>query len=248
MKTGSKHTKETQEKMRISAQKRIMPPMTEEHKKKLRESNKKTWSNLELLNKHSKETLKRLSLLSSEEKERRLEKLRKMSQTFEARERARKTMIRLRQDPEFIKKAKEKQKKIIKTGDKNPFYGRKHKIETRLKISKNKKESEKTPRGPKNPAWIDGRGEERKDKRVTFSHTIEYRLFREAVLKRDNYTCKKCGERGRRLHVDHIKSFRKFPELRLQISNGRVLCLDCHKKTPNYGRKEDYAKTLSTSK
>jgi hypothetical protein len=34
----------------------------------------------------------------------------------------------------------------------------------------------------------------------------------------------------------HIKSWRDFPELRFEVSNGKTLCLDCHKKYRLFGR------------
>lgn len=67
--------------------------------------------------------------------------------------------------------------------------------------------------------------------------SIEYKFWREAVFKRDNWICVLCGQKGGNLNADHIKSFALFPELRFAIDNGRTLCIDCHKKTDNYGRK-----------
>jgi hypothetical protein len=63
----------------------------------------------------------------------------------------------------------------------------------------------------------------------------EYKEWREKVYERDNYTCIFCGYRGNKLSVDHIKPFSLFPELRLDISNGRTLCQECHKATETYG-------------
>lgn len=62
-----------------------------------------------------------------------------------------------------------------------------------------------------------------------------YRAWRIAVFERDHYTCVHCYKRGGILNADHIKPFAKFPELRLDISNGRTLCEPCHKKTDTYG-------------
>lgn len=94
--------------------------------------------------------------------------------------------------------------------------------------------------------------------------SIEYRLWREAVLKRDKYTCVWCGakngywwnvkkyQKGKImpiecqsndkeqkiiLHVDHIKKFSDYPELRFAIDNGRTLCFPCHKTTETYGNR-----------
>lgn len=65
--------------------------------------------------------------------------------------------------------------------------------------------------------------------------SLEFRLWREAVFKRDDYTCQLCDKRGGILHPDHIKPFAYYPELRFELSNGRTLCRDCHMKTPTWG-------------
>lgn len=61
--------------------------------------------------------------------------------------------------------------------------------------------------------------------------SIEYKVWANAVKKRDNYTCQICSKRnGGELHSDHIKPFSIYPELRFDINNGRTLCADCHYK------------------
>lgn len=60
--------------------------------------------------------------------------------------------------------------------------------------------------------------------------SIEYEEWRKYCMERDNFTCVECGIIGGRLEVDHIKPFSLYPDLRLELSNGRTLCKPCHKK------------------
>ncbi len=57
---------------------------------------------------------------------------------------------------------------------------------------------------------------------------IEYKLWREAIFSRDNWTCQKCGERGGKLVAHHLYNFADFPKLRTSIENGTTLCKKCH--------------------
>lgn len=64
---------------------------------------------------------------------------------------------------------------------------------------------------------------------IRIRNSIEYKLWREAVFTRDNWTCVWCLIRGVKLNADHIKPFSLFPELRFALDNGRTLCVPCHK-------------------
>lgn len=101
--------------------------------------------------------------------------------------------------------------------------GKKPSIETRKKMSE-------AGKGAKCHFWKGGITSINIKIRMSF----EYKLWRESVFRRDNYTCIWCGQRGGRLNADHIKPFAFFPELRFAIDNGRTLCIDCHKKTDSY--------------
>lgn len=53
--------------------------------------------------------------------------------------------------------------------------------------------------------------------------------MRPLILERDNYTCTICNKRGNgELHVDHIKGWENYPELRFEPSNCRTVCRPCH--------------------
>lgn len=88
-------------------------------------------------------------------------------------------------------------------------------------------------RGEKCHLWRGGISANNEKEKIRKS--LEYKLWREAVYKRDNWTCVFCRVRGVKLEADHIKPFSTHPELRLSIDNGRTLCKPCHKETDTYG-------------
>ncbi len=108
----------------------------------------------------------------------------------------------------------------------NSHKGRKKSLSHRISMSLARQ-------GEKSHRWKGGISKIHKRIR----HSIEFKLWREAVFERDNYTCRFCGWRGGILHPDHIKPFAYFPELRFSIDNGRTLCVDCHKNTDTFGIK-----------
>ena len=80
---------------------------------------------------------------------------------------------------------------------------------------------------------------------VIIRYSSESKAWRKAILERDDYTCQMCKVRGGVLEVDHIKPFAYFPELRLELSNGRTLCRPCHRATDTFAYKaiKAYAKS-----
>ena len=65
----------------------------------------------------------------------------------------------------------------------------------------------------------------------------KYLSWRRRVFFRDKFTCQICGQVGGRIEADHIKEWVNYPTLRYELLNGRVLCKECHSKTPNYKSK-----------
>src|SRR5216683_2387363 len=52
--------------------------------------------------------------------------------------------------------------------------------------------------------------------------------LRREVFKRDGRRCMRCGSVNGEMHVDHIKPWQNFPELRYDVGNLQVLCRACH--------------------
>jgi hypothetical protein len=122
----------------------------------------------------------------------------------------------------------------FKKGDIPWITGKHHTIESRRKISEALK-------GEKGSNWKGGIT--LKNKKIKDS--IEYRLWRESVFARDDWTCQKCGKRGGRLHPHHIQNFAQYPELRFAIENGITLCEKCHIEFhKKYGKKNNTKKQL----
>ena len=61
--------------------------------------------------------------------------------------------------------------------------------------------------------------------------SLEMKVWREAVFKRDDWTCQECKRRGVYLEAHHVKKFSEYPELRFELNNGMTLCRDCHDLT-----------------
>lgn len=83
---------------------------------------------------------------------------------------------------------------------------------------------------------------------------VQYKLWRDSIFKRDDWTCHHCKKRGNgTLHAHHHKiTFSKIIENNKivtlddahnckelwDINNGITLCIDCHRKTDTYGRQK----------
>lgn len=141
--------------------------------------------------------------------------------------------------------------KIYK-GKGNPFYGKahskkydgmkgkNHSKESKLKMSKSRKgkkfsEQHRRSLSLSRKKYLFDMGKTSRKWKEQIRRSIDYKLWREAVFKRDDFTCQKCNARngnGKEVYLEahHIKSFIKYPKLRYEVTNGLTLCKDCHKK------------------
>ncbi len=100
--------------------------------------------------------------------------------------------------------------------------------------------------GEKNPNWKGGR--------LTWVLRVrksgKYSFWRKSVFERDGYKCTACGRVGR-LEADHIRAFSRLMDdhkimsyeeavecaALWDVSNGRTLCVACHRLTDTFGSK-----------
>jgi hypothetical protein len=79
--------------------------------------------------------------------------------------------------------------------------------------------------GKDNPNWDGGHSPERQ----SLYARSAWKELAKAILKRDNYTCFKCGANSK-LEVHHIKKWSRYPNLRFEPTNLITVCKKCHKK------------------
>lgn len=111
---------------------------------------------------------------------------------------------------------------------KTPMKGKKHSYETRRMMSINRT-------GNKNCNWKGGLTVNVK----SFRQSKEYQRWRRSVLIRDNYICQifECYKFSNIAH--HVESLKDRPDLKLEVSNGKTVCIGHHstihkKKGYNY--------------
>jgi 5-methylcytosine-specific restriction endonuclease McrA len=87
-----------------------------------------------------------------------------------------------------------------------------------------------------NPNWKGGTWKNLASERRILMEKLEYKNWRTAVFERDDYTCQFCKKRGGNMEADHIMPWATHSELRYDVTNGRTLCLPCHRTT--FGKKQ----------
>jgi len=73
--------------------------------------------------------------------------------------------------------------------------------------------------------------------RDDFLRTYEWRRVRMQALKKYGARCQCCGataDKGVRVHVDHIKPRKLFPQLALDVNNLQILCEECNHGKGNW--------------
>lgn len=136
-----------------------------------------------------------------------------------------------------------RKKSVASRGENNPMFGKPSPMTGGHHTMETRKKQAFAHAGCKSYNWKGGITSANN----TFRHSFEYRQWRTDVFTRDDYTCQGCGARSGNgkavvLHADHIKPFylyngtNGYPDLRLDITNGRTLCIDCHKKTDTWKR------------
>ena len=102
-------------------------------------------------------------------------------------------------------------------------------------------------KGEKSPGWKGGITK----LTLRLRESVEYKIWRTLVFKRDNYKCQECGINNNTLEGHHIIPFSvllrknnikdfesalRCKEL-WETDNGQTLCRECHLKTESYGYK-----------
>jgi len=129
--------------------------------------------------------------------------------------------------------SKETREKLRKANE-----GKHHAEESRRKMSESKRGKYM---GEESSQWKGGISSE--NQRIRSS--AGFRLWREAIFRRDNYTCQKCDRRGRKLHPHHIQNFSEYSEFRFSINKGVTICKKCHVEFYNkYDRRNNTKEQL----
>ena len=126
---------------------------------------------------------------------------------------------------EHRKKLSDSRKRFHKNGGKQALFGKPN-----YKI-----------RGENHYNWKGGVSTENR----VIRKRVDFRLWRESVFARDNWTCQKYGIRGYELHPHHIKNFAEFPELRFSVENGITLSRQAHNEFHGlYGKRNNSEEQL----
>jgi hypothetical protein len=137
-------------------------------------------------------------------------------------------------------KAKLSENAKARTGDKNPFFGKKHTVEVRKKLST----SAKQRYGEKNPNYKDGKYLRRpRDFKIH-----EMQPLRNFVFHRDKFTCHYCQTKGGHLHAHHILPYWICNDAFLDSENLITVCSKCHFEKAHCGDWQKFDLDLITDR
>lgn len=114
-----------------------------------------------------------------------------------------------------------------RTGNKNPFYGKKHSLETKKIVS----EKAKTRTGERNSNYKHGKNL----RRPRDFKNSELKPLRSFTYNRDKHTCIYCKKVGGHLHAHHKIPYWVKPEAFLDKDNLVTVCTECHFKKAHKG-------------
>lgn len=81
-------------------------------------------------------------------------------------------------------------------------------------------------KGENHPWWNPNITDEERTIKRSYN---DYKIWRDSVLKRDNFTCQCCGDNtGGNLQAHHKDGYNWCKERRLDVDNGITLCENCH--------------------
>lgn len=93
--------------------------------------------------------------------------------------------------------------------------------------------------------WNKGMRSKRNLENEKKRRSIDCRLWRKNILKKDNWTCQKTGIKKGKLNAHHIQNFADFPELRFDLDNGIILSEKVHQKFHKiYGKRNNTKEQL----
>lgn len=133
--------------------------------------------------------------------------------------------------PEYVRTNEHKQRLSelakMRTGEKNPFFGKKHKPEVIKKLSKCAKERT----AERNPNYKDGSYK----RRPRDFKNAEFRPLRNWVFNRDKHTCHYCKTKGGHLHAHHILPYWICNSAYFDSENLVTVCSTCHFEKAHIG-------------
>jgi len=96
--------------------------------------------------------------------------------------------------------------------------------------------------GPNNPCYNHNLSDE---DRINRRKIPENDIWRKKIYAKNDYTCQKCFQRGRKLNAHHILNYSSNKELRFEDSNGITFCEKHHKEFhKEYGNKNNTQEQL----